>query len=154
MSLAFNFLKCCFILLILIYDKIRFSLAVVCPSGLWKNCSLKYTTRTSRKVSLFVLSRLTRLVCQLLLKHFSLIIFPLDSRKMLRLSGCAVPTRMGSPKSICMRSRNKLKKNAFFKGVVLSFIVDNFFLWLILVPSPTAYTNWRWQHCSRLVTNN
>ena len=37
-SLAFNF-KCYFILLILIYDKIRLSLAAVCPSGSCKNCS-------------------------------------------------------------------------------------------------------------------
>ena len=37
--LAFNF-KCYFILLILIYDKIRLSLAAVCPIGPCKNCSL------------------------------------------------------------------------------------------------------------------
>ena len=39
MSLVFNF-KCYFILLILIYDKIRLSFAALCPSGPCKNCSL------------------------------------------------------------------------------------------------------------------
>ena len=38
-SVAFSF-KCYFVLLILIYDKIRLSLAAVCPSGPFKNCSL------------------------------------------------------------------------------------------------------------------
>ena len=37
--IAFNF-KCYFILLMLIYDRIRLSLAAVCPSCPWKNCSL------------------------------------------------------------------------------------------------------------------
>ena len=39
MSLVFNF-KCYFILLILIYDKIRLSFAALYPSGPCKNCSL------------------------------------------------------------------------------------------------------------------
>ena len=38
-SLTFNF-KCYFVLLILIYNKIRLSLAAVCLSGRCKNCSL------------------------------------------------------------------------------------------------------------------
>ena len=82
-------------------------------------------------------------MCQLILKHFSRRQFsPSDSRTMLRLSGCAVPTRIGSPKS--MRSRNTLKKNAFFWNEgELSLIVDNFFLSPILVPSPTAFSKWR-----------
>ena len=41
-SLAFNF-KCYFILLILIYDKIRLSVVAVCPSGPCKNYSLRMT---------------------------------------------------------------------------------------------------------------
>ena len=61
---------------------------------------------------------------------------------MLRLSGCAFPTRIGSPKS--MRSRNTLKKNAIFGNEgELSLIVDNFFLLSILVPSPTTFSKWR-----------
>ena len=61
---------------------------------------------------------------------------------MLRLSGCAVSTRMGSPKST--RSRNTLKKNAiFWNEGELSLIVDNLFLSSILVPSPTAFSKWR-----------
>ena len=61
---------------------------------------------------------------------------------MLRLSDCAVPTRIGSPKS--MRSPNTLKKNAIFGNEgELSLIIDNFFLSSILVPSPTAFSKWR-----------
>ena len=61
---------------------------------------------------------------------------------MLRLSGCTVPTRIGSPKS--MRSRSTLKKNAiFWNEGELSLIVDNFFLSSILAPSPTAFSKWR-----------
>jgi len=45
-SLAFNF-KCYFILLILIYDKIRLSLAAVCSRGTCKNCSLFLTVPSS-----------------------------------------------------------------------------------------------------------
>ena len=49
-SLIFNF-KCYFILLILIYDKIRLSLVAVCPSGPCKNCSLRNFPRVCPTIS-------------------------------------------------------------------------------------------------------
>ena len=49
-SLIFNF-KCYFILLIRIYDKIRLSLAAVCPSGPCKNCSLHNFPRVCPTIS-------------------------------------------------------------------------------------------------------
>ena len=49
-SLIFNF-KCYFILLILIYVKIRLSLAAVCPSGPCKNCSLHNFPRVCPTIS-------------------------------------------------------------------------------------------------------
>ena len=105
---------------------------------------IKYPTRPPLKVNIYDLNRL--FVCLSVTIEAFLVdnFLPLIAGqcRILRLYFCAVPTRIGSPKS--MRSRNTLKKNAILGNEgELSFIVDNFFLSSILVSSPTAFSKWR-----------